>query len=93
MTSGEARSLTHGATWFDNGVLVEPRPDAFARTLAEFAASPVRIPEMGQTARAFASAHYRQEALISNLDSLYRELLERKLPHLATTRQTVSTQA
>ena len=93
MTCGEGRSLTPGATWFDNAVLVEARSEAFARALAEFATSPARIPEMGQAARAFASARYRKETLISNLDSLYRELLARKLPNLATTRQTVSTQA
>jgi glycosyltransferase involved in cell wall biosynthesis len=81
MTVGEARTLTSGAAWFDNAVLVEPRPEAFASALAEFATSPERIPKMGQAARALASARYRQEALISNLDSLYRELLERKLQH------------
>jgi glycosyltransferase involved in cell wall biosynthesis len=84
MTSGEARSLTPGATWFDNAALVEPRPEAFALALNEFARSPERIAEMGQAARVFASARYRKEALISNLDSLYRELLERKLPHFQT---------
>jgi len=93
MTCGEGRALTPGSTWFDNAILVEPRPEAFARVLNELALCPERIPEMGRAARAFASAHYRKEALISNLDSLYRELLARKLPHLATTRQPVSTQA
>jgi glycosyltransferase involved in cell wall biosynthesis len=93
MTSGKAVNLTGGATWFDNGVLVEPNAAAFVRALEQFARYPERITGMGQSARAFASAGYRQEALISNLDSLYRELLARKLPHLDTVRHTVSTQS
>jgi len=92
MTCGKARSLTPGARWFDNAVLAEPRPEAFACALKHFARSTERVPEMGQAARVFASARYRKEALVSNVDSLYRELLARKLPHLANTRQTVSTQ-
>jgi len=93
MTCGEAGHLTAGAMWFDNAVLVEPQPDAFARVFTEFARSPGRIIEMGRSARAFASAHYAKEALISNLDSLYRELLERKLPHWQAAGQTASSQA
>ena len=90
MTSGNARGLTPGATWFDNAVLVEPNPGAFAHALEEFARSPERISEMGQAARTFASARYRKEALISNLDSLYRELMARKLPRRETAGQTIS---
>ena len=93
MTCGKAHNLTPGAAWFDNAVLAEPHPDTFARVLTEFARAPERVVEMGQSARLFASAHHREEALISNLDSLYRELLARKLPHLKTAGQTVSTHA
>jgi glycosyltransferase involved in cell wall biosynthesis len=93
MTCGKGRGLTPGAAWFDNCALVEPHPGVFARALAEFARSPERIVEMGRSARLFASAHYRKEALISNLDLLYRELLERKLPHRLTTGQAVSSHA
>lgn len=93
MTCGKAQNLTPGAAWFDNAVLVEPHPDVFARALTEFARSPNRIVEMGRSARLFASTHYRKDALISNLDSLYRELLARKLPHMETARRTVSVQA
>jgi glycosyltransferase involved in cell wall biosynthesis len=92
MTAGKGLNLTLGAVWFDNGVLVEPHPGAFARALEEFARSPERITEMGRSARAFASACYPQEVLISNLDSLYRELLARNLPDLDTVPQTLSTQ-
>jgi glycosyltransferase involved in cell wall biosynthesis len=93
MTCGKAHNLTPGAAWFDNAVLAEPHPDTFARVLTEFARAPERVGEMGQSARLFASAHHRKEALISNLDSLYRELLARKLPHLKTAGETVSTHA
>jgi len=93
MTCGESRSLTPGADWFDNAVLVKPGPNNFAQALLEFAQFPDRIPEMGLAARAFASTRYRKEALISNLDSLYRELLARKRPHLENARQPISTEA
>ncbi len=89
MTSGPARVLTPGAMWFENGVLVEPRAQAFAQALEEFGRFPGRVTEMGQSARAFASARYSKEVLINNVDSLYQELLLRKLPHLSSTRRTV----
>jgi glycosyltransferase involved in cell wall biosynthesis len=91
MTCGPARGLTPGATWFDNGVLVEPRPDAFSRVLAEFSRVPERVTEMGLSARAFAFARYSKEVLIANVDSLYQELLVRKLPHFTSARRTVQT--
>lgn len=92
MTCGEPQSLTPGATWFDNGVLVEPQAEAFVGALAEFARSPERIVEMGRAARLFGSAHYRKEALVANLDSLYRELLEAKLQHVRAAQQALSSQ-
>ena len=79
MTCGQARSLTPGAAWFDNGVLLEPRTGTFAHALEELGRFPERITEMGRCARAFASARYQKAALLSNLDSLYRDLLARKL--------------
>jgi len=82
MSSGNARNLTPGAKWFDNAVLVDPRPEAFASVLDELARSPDRIVQMGKSARDFAGRNYRKETLISNLDTLYRDLLDRKLPHL-----------
>lgn len=92
MTCGDGKGLTPGARWFDNAVLVEPHPAAFTRALDEFARHTKRIPEMGQAARKFSSAHYRKEVLLSNLDSLYQELLVQKLPRLETPRQPVPTQ-
>ena len=92
MTCGKARNRSPGAAWFDNGVLVEPQAGAFLYALEEFGRFPERVTEMGQSARAFASARYSKEILIANVDSLYREMLVRKLPHLASTRRTVPTQ-
>jgi glycosyltransferase involved in cell wall biosynthesis len=89
MTCGPVRVLTPGARWFDNGVLVEPRAQAFAQALEEFGRFPQRVTEMGQSARAFASACYSKQVLINNVDSLYQELLLRKLPHLSSTRPAV----
>ncbi len=93
MTCGEPRSLTPGAAWFDNGALVEAQADAFVAALAELARSPERVVEMGRAARLFSSAHYCKEALIANLDSLYRELMEDKLPEMQPARQALSSQA
>ena len=93
MATGVGRGLTPGAKWFSNAILAEPRPEAFAGALNELARCPERIREMGQTARAFASSQYPKEALISNLDSLYREMLAQKLPHLSTSTIPISTQA
>lgn len=93
MTCGTAQHLTPGAKWYANAVLIEPRADAFADALRTLAKFPDRIPEMGRMARAFAASHYPKEALISNLDSLYRELLSRKLPnHTQFAHQTVVNQ-
>ena len=93
MTCGGARDLTPGAKWFDNAVLLDQaRPQAFVCALDEFARSPQRIIEMGRSARDFAAGNYRKETLISNLDHLYRELLDRKLPHLDRSRLLVTNQ-
>jgi glycosyltransferase involved in cell wall biosynthesis len=92
MTFGSGQELTPGARWFANAVLVEPRPEAFSEALEHFAGTTGLISEMGQAARVFAESRYPKEALISSLESLYRELLARKLPHGATARP-VSSQA
>jgi glycosyltransferase involved in cell wall biosynthesis len=83
MTCGQPEALTPEDSWYDNAVLVPPNPQAFARVLGEFAQSPQRIRTMGQTARTFAAARYREEVLAANLDQIYRECLKRKLPHAA----------
>lgn len=93
MTCGKAQRLTPGSTWFDNAVLVDPHPDAFASAIFELVRFPERIAEMGQAARTFAAANYRKEALISNLDALYRELLARKLPQWETAKPASATKA
>jgi glycosyltransferase involved in cell wall biosynthesis len=82
MTCGEARSLTPGAAWFDNAVLVEPQAPAFVSALERFARHPERIAEMGRSARTFAASQYQMEALVSNLDSLYKQLVQQKRPPL-----------
>ena len=93
MTCGPGRDLTPGARWFDNAILVDPRPEAFIQALDELASSQYRIVQMGEAARSFAAAHFRKEALVANLDSLYRELLERKAPHLVRSSRLAATQA
>ena len=82
MTCGLPQSFTSGARWFDNAIIADPVPEAFAKVLKELSQHPKRILEMGESARSFATEVYRKEALIPNLVALYRELLKRKLPHL-----------
>jgi glycosyltransferase involved in cell wall biosynthesis len=79
MVCGKGEKLTNGAIWYDNAVLVDPRPDAFVRVLDRLASNPQIIIKMGQAARSFANSHYRKEALVENLDALYKEMLHRKL--------------
>jgi len=81
MTCGEACVATPGARWFDNAILAEPCPQAFAAAIARLAGHPEQLAAMGRAARNFAMSRYREEQFISTLGSLYRELIERKLPH------------
>lgn len=80
MVAGPVLRRERGSAWHANGVLVEPNPEAFGDALMRLLESPVRLGEMGNHARAFAGARYRQEALFSHLDSLYREVLAVKSP-------------
>ncbi len=91
MACGEPKNLTAGGKWFDNAVLVDSRPEAFVGVLDRLASSPQQIVKMGQLAREFAKAHYRKEALVANLDELYRELLKRKMSPLLHCNHLVST--
>ena len=78
MVSGPVLRNGAGCCWFANAVLAEASPEAFAHALIEFSRNPAIIADMGLKAREFACAHYRQEALVRNLASLYQELISRK---------------
>ena len=78
MVSGPVLRNGAGCCWFANAVLAEASPEAFAHALIEFSRNPAIIADMGLKAREFACAHYRQEALVHNLASLYQELISRK---------------
>jgi glycosyltransferase involved in cell wall biosynthesis len=64
-----------GNQWFRNAVLAPGRAEAFVSVLERFQRQPELIAELGENARNFAQAHYRKEALASNLDRLYRGLM------------------
>ena len=74
MVCGDARRAD-GCAWHSNGALVDPDPAAFARAVVELAEDPARINAMGAEARAFATERYNQDALLEELDTLYRGLL------------------
>jgi len=79
MVDRPALRTTPGCSWFRNAALVSPNPEAFATALLELLRNPEMLAEMGREAQAFASFRYRKEALVSSLDSLYRELISERL--------------
>ncbi len=80
MVVGPASDRTVGCNWHLNGVLARPDSDAFAGALLHFCRNPGLITAMGSQARMFAAERYRQETLLGNLDSLYRDLLKKRRP-------------
>ena len=66
-----------GSRWCGNGVLAAS-PSALADALAELARDRKLVARMGREGRVFA-ARYRKEALVGNIDALYRELLRSKI--------------
>jgi glycosyltransferase involved in cell wall biosynthesis len=78
MVSGSLRGERNGCRWFDNGVLVNADPAAFASALCEFAENPDRIIAMGKSAADFAIGSYSLPTMLRSLDALYSALLEKK---------------
>ena len=78
MVVGSAQNRTAGCAWHLNGILARPDPIAFAGALAHLSESPGLLKAMGSQARVFAAERYQQEILLDNLDSLYRDLLQKK---------------
>jgi glycosyltransferase involved in cell wall biosynthesis len=60
------------------GLLADADPKSLAATLLSLAKDHALTTRIGLAGRAFAARMYRKEALIENLDALYRELLQRK---------------
>jgi glycosyltransferase involved in cell wall biosynthesis len=75
MVTGAAHRERDGCRWFDNGVLAEPSPQAFAAALCELARRPEKITEMGAHAAEFACASHSLPAMLESLDALYSTLL------------------
>jgi glycosyltransferase involved in cell wall biosynthesis len=69
-----------GCRWFANGVLAPPSPASFANALECLIRDPALIPRMGLAARRFAAERFQAERLVDDMDRLYRELIERRLP-------------
>ena len=78
MVSGGAVRATGGARWYANSVLTESYAGTLAGALAALAEDRKLVMRMGLAGRAFASARYRKEKLVGNVDALYRELLNKK---------------
>jgi glycosyltransferase involved in cell wall biosynthesis len=78
MVAGPALRIADGCSWYGNGVLAEPRPEAFAMALLAMRDAGDLLAGMGRQARLFASSKYSKETLLAALDSLYRKLLQEK---------------
>jgi glycosyltransferase involved in cell wall biosynthesis len=78
MVTGAVRREADGCRWFDNGVLADPCPAAFASALCELAEDPGRIAGMGRCAAAFANATYSLPTMLQSLDALYSALLDKR---------------
>ena len=77
MTEGPVLRAKGGSRWFANAVLCEPRPESFADALEELAYQRDVLGKMGSRAAVF-SRNFEFDALVRNLDELYRELLVAK---------------
>lgn len=73
---GAGDSASKGATWYANGVLVEPTVDGFIHVLQRFLQHRALIPEMGAAAREFVASRFQPDRLGADMDRIYRELLE-----------------
>jgi glycosyltransferase involved in cell wall biosynthesis len=78
MVSGPVQREQDGCRWFDNAILVEPDPTAFAAAFRALAENPGEIAAMGQHAAEFARDTYSLPTLLRSLDELYSELLVKK---------------
>lgn len=67
---------TGHCTWFANGVFASADAGAFADALARFQQEPSLLADMGASARKFASERFRAERLITDIDNLYRGLVQ-----------------
>jgi glycosyltransferase involved in cell wall biosynthesis len=67
-----------GCSWYANAVLTPNDPASMVEALEELANNPSLLRSMGTCSRQFANSIYRKELLLSNLNALYHELIERK---------------
>jgi glycosyltransferase involved in cell wall biosynthesis len=79
MVTGAVGRERDGCRWFDNGVLAEAHPAAFASALCELAENPGQIARMGRCGAEFANATYSLPTMLQSLDALYSALLEKKV--------------
>ncbi|HLY19764.1 MAG TPA: glycosyltransferase [Bryobacteraceae bacterium] len=78
MVSGGVRREVDGARWYENGVLSDASAHTLATALIALAEDRALSSRMGLEGRVFAGQNYRKEALVGNLDALYRELIRKK---------------
>jgi glycosyltransferase involved in cell wall biosynthesis len=78
MVTGSAARSSDGARWHANGVLVDSNAAALAGALTALAEDRALVSHMGRAGRSLADSRYRKERLVQDLDSLYRELLQRR---------------
>jgi glycosyltransferase involved in cell wall biosynthesis len=83
MVSSPLRRSWNGVDWYDNAALASSTAAALKAALAVLANDRTLRVQMGHSGRAFASAHYRKERLVRDLDAIYRRLIDEKLKEVA----------
>jgi glycosyltransferase involved in cell wall biosynthesis len=83
LTSGPCR-MESTAWWHDNAVLCTPQAAAFVEVFKELLADRSKLTAMSIASRALALRSFAEPRLLSDISSLYRELLSQKSPERAT---------
>lgn len=78
MVAGPLLRAGTGCQWYANAVLVEPDVGVLSSVLCELAERPEQVRGMGEAAAQFVRSHFDGETQLRALDSLYRDLLNRK---------------
>lgn len=79
MVTGAVRREQDGCRWFDNGILANADPNAFASALCALAESPDTVARMGRCGVEFASTSHSLPTMLRSLDALYSALLGKEV--------------
>ncbi len=67
--------LRRDSWWYENAVIVSPRPEAFVNVIEELARGRATLASMGRKSQEFATSRFTDTRLTADIASLYRGLL------------------